>query len=74
MNPPPEIAKVAAPEPTLKVDGVIPVTAGAGLFTAYDTAEELPPPGTGFLTTTLKLPTVASSPADNATLIWVELT
>lgn len=62
-NPVPLTVRVNDAPPTAALMGEIEVIAGPGLFTVKLTAFEVPPPGDGFVTVTLKVPPVAMSEA-----------
>jgi hypothetical protein len=60
-NPDPFTVRVSAAEPTDPASGETEVIAGIGLSTAKIVEFEDPPPGNGFVTTTLKFPADANS-------------
>jgi hypothetical protein len=74
INPDPFTVSVSAAEPTEAAPGETEVIVGTGLPTVKVAALELPPPGVGFITTTLKFPIEANSAAVSAIVNWLPLT
>lgn len=62
-KPVPLIVNVKAAVPAVALVGESEVTVGGALLTVKDAAEEVPPPGAGFVTVTFLTPPVAMSPA-----------
>jgi hypothetical protein len=70
----PFTVRVKAVPPAVALLGEIVVTLGIGLLTVKVTALEVPPPGVGLVTVTLKVPAVAMSEARIAAVSCVALT
>jgi hypothetical protein len=56
------------------LEGETDVTAGVGLTTAKSIALEIPPPGAGFTTTSLAVPTAARSASTKVARSWESVT
>lgn len=74
MNPVPLMVSVKAAPPAVAEFGLKLVIAGAGLLIVNVDAGDEPPPGDGFCTTTLAVPTVAISVAGIEAVNCVALT
>lgn len=70
----PLTVNVKAAPPANVLVGESDVSVGNGLFTVNGEFPEVPPPGAGFVTVTLKVPAVAMSPARIAAVTCVEFT
>jgi hypothetical protein len=68
----PFTVRVKAAPPAVALAGAMLVIARTG-FTVKLTAFEVPPPGTGLVTVTLKVPAVAMSEAGMAAMSWPKL-
>ena len=73
-KPVPFTVRVKAAPSTNALDGDSEVMVGAGLFTAKLAGFDVPPPGAGLVTVTLKVPALAMSEARMAAVSCVELT
>jgi hypothetical protein len=73
-KPVPFTVRVKATPPAVALVGEIVVIVGAGLFTVKVTAFDVPPPGAGLVTVTLRVPAVATSEAWTAAVNFVALT
>jgi hypothetical protein len=62
-NPVPLTVSVKAAPPAVAPAGESDVMVGTGLFTANGEFPDVPPPGAGFVTVTLKVPAAAMSGA-----------
>jgi hypothetical protein len=73
-KPVPLTVSVKPAPPAVAPFGLSEVIAGAGLLTVNDELPDMPPPGIGFATDTLKVPAVAISPVVIAAVTCVVLT
>ena len=70
----PLMVSVKAAPPAVALTGANDVIVGTGLLTVKFVAVDVPPPGTGLVTVTPKVPAVAMSAAVIAAVTWVALT
>ena len=63
----PVIVSVKAGPPAVALGGMNEVIVGTGLLTVKGCAEDVPPPGAGFVTVTLTAPPVARSAVGTVT-------
>jgi hypothetical protein len=73
-NPNPLTVRASAAEPTDAAPGETEVIPGTGLSTLKTVEFEAPPPGDGFMTTTLKFPADVNSAVVRAIVNWLPLT
>lgn len=70
----PFTVRVKAAPPTVALEGESVASVGDGLFTVNGEFPDVPPPGAGFATVTLKVPAVAISAAVMEAVSCVALT